>query len=64
MDGGKQDLCGIVKEQILAYIGRMDKASHAYGYRKSERNAALYTREVIDCQDIAFGHSKVLRTLY
>ena len=28
--------------EVEAYIGRMDKASHAYGYRKSKRNEMLF----------------------
>lgn len=28
--------------EVEAYIGRMDKASHAYGYRRSKRNEILF----------------------
>ena len=36
-------LSGIITE-TEAYIGRMDKACHAYGYKKTSRTATLFAR--------------------
>lgn len=38
---GEQYLCGRICE-TEAYIGRMDKACHAYGYRRTQRTETLF----------------------
>ena len=39
-DGGETMVCRITETE--AYVGAVDKACHAYGYRKTRRNATMF----------------------